>query len=316
MFAMSSPVDRVAVLRPEERARLLDRLQRRMAAVASQDAIPRCQRDGPVPVSFAQQRLWFLDQLAPGNPTYNIPYYLRLEGRLEVRELTAALHEVVHRHEVLRTTFEIVDDDPMQVIAPGLVIAVSMIDLSDLPPAVRETQLSERCTAEVSRPFDLEQGPLLRMTLVRLTAAEHALLLTMHHIVSDGWSIGVLAQELSALYPAFLAGRPSPLPVLPIQYADFSQWQRRRLHGSFQERQLDYWRRQLDDLPVLELPGDRPRPAIGTFRGDLVRRPLSRRLLEELKELGETHDATPFMTLLAAYAVLLQRRVRRAPIGD
>ncbi|HEX8202153.1 MAG TPA: amino acid adenylation domain-containing protein, partial [Isosphaeraceae bacterium] len=219
-------------------------------------------RDGPLPASFAQQRLWFLDQLEPGSAAYNIPVAVRLAGRLDVGALGRALAEVVRRHEALRTTFASEGGVPRQVIAPAQALALPVTDLTDLPESDRRAEALRRLRAEAARPFDLARGPLVRAGLFRLGEAEHVVAVTMHHIVSDGWSIGVLVREVAALYDAFRRGAPSPLPEPALQYADYAAWQRRWLQGEVLQTQLDYWAGQLAGVPALELPADRPRPSV------------------------------------------------------
>ncbi|RMF32232.1 MAG: non-ribosomal peptide synthetase, partial [Chloroflexi bacterium] len=265
-------------------------------------------RDGDLPLSFAQQRLWFLDQLEPGSPFYNIPTAVRLTGPLDVAALEASLNEILRRHESLRTTFPTVDGRPRQQIAPELTLSLPVIDLRGLPEAEREAQALRLATEEAQRPFDLAQGPLIRALLLQLDDDDHIALLTMHHIVSDGWSMGILIQEIAVLYDAFSQGRPSPLPELPIQYADFAAWQRKWLQGEVLERQLAYWKEQLADLPpLLELPTDRPRPAVQSFRGRTHSFVLPETLSRAIQELGRREGATLFMTLLAAFQALLYR---------
>ena len=200
-------------------------------------------RDGELPLSFAQQRLWFIDQLEPGNSVYNFPAAVRLKGPLNVVALKQSLNEIVKRHEALRTTFAIVDGRPVQVIAPLLTLTLPIVDLRELPETERETEVQRLVTNEAQRPFDLAEGPLVRATVLRLGENEHVGLLTMHHIVSDGWSTGILIREMAVLYEAFCSGRPTSLPELPIQYADFAHWQRQWLEGEVLETQLTYWKR-------------------------------------------------------------------------
>ncbi|MFZ5917840.1 MAG: amino acid adenylation domain-containing protein, partial [Chloroflexota bacterium] len=260
------------------------------------------------PLSFAQQRLWFLDQLEPGSPMYNIPDAVRVNGTLDVLALAHSLNEIVRRHEVLRTTFRTQDGRPAQVVAPEVHLALPLTDLGHLPAEEREAEALRLAQEEAQRPFDLARGPLLRARLLRLEQQDHFVLLTMHHIVSDGWSMGVLIRELSELYPAFLAGQPSSLLPLPLQYVDFAHWQRGWLQGEALEAQLDYWRQQLaGSPPLLELPTDRPRPAMQTYRGDYRTFVLSPELSQAIKELGRQEGATLFMTLLAAFQTLLYR---------
>jgi len=260
------------------------------------------------PTSFAQQRLWFLDQLEPGSPLYNHPTAIRLIGALSVDALQQTLNDIVARHETLRTTFATVDEQPVQIITPTLSVPLPLIDLGELPETEREAEAQRRVREEAQRPFDLAQGPLLQASLLRLGIEEHILLLAMHHIVSDGWSAGILFQEIAALYEAFSAGKPSPLPELPVQYADYSVWQREWMQGEVLEKHLSYWREQLTGAPpVLELPPDRPRPAAQSFHGACQSIVFSQSLTQELKSLSLREGVTLFMTLLAAFQTLLLR---------
>jgi amino acid adenylation domain-containing protein len=268
-------------------------------------------RNRDLPASFAQQRLWLIDQIEPGNPAYNIPLALRLSGEIEPGLLARIFSEIVRRHEALRTTFASSDDGPVQVIA---VIAsvepleLPLLDLSHLPATEREAQARALALSEARRPFDLQRGPLLRLLLVRLAGTDWLLLLTLHHIVSDGWSLGVLVREVTALYEAFSQGLPSPLPELPVQYADFAAWQRSWLQGEALDAQLGYWRRRLAGAPaVLELPLDRPRPLVQSYRGATCPVVLSLPLSEAIGRLCRQQGVTPFMALLAGWAVLLGR---------
>ncbi|HEU4561307.1 MAG TPA: amino acid adenylation domain-containing protein, partial [Longimicrobium sp.] len=265
-------------------------------------------RMGPLPLSFAQERLWFLDRLEPGSTTYNIPAAWRLGGALDVVALERALGEIVRRHQALRTVFAEADGSPVQVIAPFSAFALPVEDLSGLGEADREAAIKRRAGEEEARPFDLSAGPLFRATLLRLGAEEHVLLLSMHHIVSDGWSMGVLFRELSALYEAYREGRESPLPELWLQYADYAVWQREQLEGEALDRQLAYWKERLASAPeLLELPTDHSRPAVQTYRGAAVPVQLSAELLERLQVLGRIEGATLYMTLLGAFQVLLSK---------
>ncbi|HET7461692.1 MAG TPA: FkbM family methyltransferase, partial [Longimicrobium sp.] len=264
------------------------------------------ERTGALPLSFAQERLWFLDRLEPGSATYNIPAAWRLGGVLDQAALERALGEIVRRHEALRTVFANVDGSPVQVIAPFGGFALPVEDLSGWNEADREAAFRRRAGEEARRAFDLSAGPLFRAALLRLHAEDHVLLVTMHHIVSDGWSMGVLQRELSALYTAYREGRESPLPALPVQYADYAVWQRGQLAGEVLERQLAYWRERLSGAPeLLELPTDRPRPPVQTYRGASVPVELSPELLERLQALGRSEGTTLYMTLLGAFQVLL-----------
>ncbi|HZG42966.1 MAG TPA: amino acid adenylation domain-containing protein, partial [Longimicrobium sp.] len=266
------------------------------------------ERTGALPLSFAQERLWFLDRLEPGSTTYNMPAALRLTGALDEAALERALSEIVRRHEALRTTFAEADGSAVQVIAPFGGFALPVEDLSGLSESDREAAVTRRAGEEARRAFDLSAGPLFRAALLRLGAEEHVLLLSMHHIVSDGWSMGVFFRELSALYEAYREGGESPLPELPVQYADYAVWQREQLAGEALERQLSYWRERLAGAPeLLELPTDRPRPAVQTYRGASVPMDLSPELLEGLQRLGRSEGATLYMTLLGAFQVLLSK---------
>jgi amino acid adenylation domain-containing protein len=265
-------------------------------------------RTGALPLSFAQERLWFLDRLEPGSTTYNIPAAWRLGGALNEAALERALGEIVRRHEALRTVFAEVNGSPVQVIAPFDGFALPVEDLSGLGEADREAALRVRAAEEARRPFDLAAGPLFRAALLRLGEEDHVLLLSMHHIVSDGWSMGVLFRELSALYEAYRDGRESPLSELAVQYADYAVWQHEQLAGEVLERQLAYWRERLADAPaLLELPTDHPRPAVQTYRGATVPVALSPELLERLQRLGRNEGATLYMVMLGAFQVLLSK---------
>ncbi|WP_414590177.1 condensation domain-containing protein, partial [Scytonema sp. PCC 10023] len=255
-----------------------------------------------------QQRLWFLDQLEPGSPFYNIPVAIHLKGWLNVPALELSLNEIVQRHEALRTTFATVAGEPVQVIAPQQQLELRMVDLSGLSAPQREMEVQSLSAREAQQPFDLAQGPLLRVTLLELGTAEYVMLLTMHHIISDGWSMGILVREIATLYTAFCEGKPSLLPELPIQYADFATWQRQWLQGEVLENQFAYWQQQLGgDFPVLQLPTDRPRPAVQTFRGASQFLELPKNLTEALKALSRREGVTLFITLLSAFKVLLYR---------
>src|ERR1700730_139576 len=271
-------------------------------------SIPRRTLFSPSPPSFAQQRLWFLDQLAPGTPVYNTPNTLRLSCALNVPALEQSLNEIVRRHEVLRTTFATVEGEPVQLIAEALSLTVPVVDLTQLPDTERDRQAQRLANEEAQRPFDLEQGPLVRASLIRLAEDDHFFLLTMHHIISDGWALLLFFQELSTLYAAFSRGEPSQLKDLPIQYADYAAWQRTWLQGEVLEKQLAYWRKQLGgNLPVLELATDRPRPAVQTYAGARSTLRLSEQLTGDLAALSQREGTTLFMMLLAALKVLLYR---------
>jgi acyl-CoA synthetase (AMP-forming)/AMP-acid ligase II/acyl carrier protein len=269
----------------------------------AQQRIPRRVNRVSAPLSFAQERLWFLDQMEPGNPAYNRPANFRLTGRLDVKALELSLSEIVRRHEALRTRFAVESGKPVQAISPARALILSLVDLRAHPE--RKIRAQELAAEEAERPFDLTQGPLIRSTLLRLNEEDHVLLLTFHHIAFDGWSLSVLTRELAALYKAFCAARPQPLPELPVQYADYADWQRQWLQGDVLQTHLSCWKRQLAGVRALELPTDRPRPPVQTFRGARQSLVLSSRLTEELKHLSRREGATPFMSLLAAFTTLL-----------
>jgi amino acid adenylation domain-containing protein len=283
---------------------------RATGASSSLAPIERVSRAEPLPLSFAQQRLWFLDRLAPGSPLYNIPVAVELAGRLDRPALEAAFGEVVRRHEALRTTFRETAGGPVQEIAESIDFALPLVE-------VHSPQEEHRLSAEEARrPFDLQRGPLLRAVLLRSSPERHVLLLTLHHIVSDGWSMGVLVRELGALYAAFLAGRPSPLPELAVQYADFAAWQRRHLSGELLEAELAWWRGQLAGMPTaLDLPADHPRPAVRSLRGASHAFAIPEEGLAALAGLSRRQGATLFMTLLAGLSVLLHRSTGEEDLG-
>ena len=260
-----------------------------------------------MPLSFAQQALWFLDQLSPGQATFNVPAVVRIEGPLDADALERSFQEIVQRHEALRTTFAIVDGRPVQVIAESLDLALEGVDLCAFAADQREAEAVRLAAEEARRPFDLARGPLVRATLLRLDERDHALLLTMHHIVTDGWSFGVAAHELTTLYASFRDGTPAALPELPIQYADFAHWQRNRLQGEVLDQLLGYWSKQLAGVVPLELPTDRPRPPSGRPAGAIRTFALAPDLSAKLDALSSRESATPFITLLAAFQTLLHR---------
>lgn len=289
--------------------------QANLASNTTSQAIQPVSRAADLPLSFAQQRLWFLDQMEPGNPLYNLPGAVRLKGSLNVAALEQSFNEIVRRHEALRTTFKTVDGQPVQAINPTLRLTLPILDWRQLSESEREAEVLRLADEERERPFDLANGPLLRITAVRLDEAVYVALLTMHHIVSDAWSTGIFVRELSTLYEAFSTGQPSPLPELPIQYADFAVWQRQWLQGEVLDTQLTYWKKQLSgNLPVLQLPTDHPRPRVQTFRGARRSFSLSTDLTEALKALSQKEEATLFMTLLAAFKTLLYRYTSQADI--
>ena len=293
---MSEITDRLSNLSPEE--------QRALLAQLLQEEAPKPQM---TPLSFSQERIWFLEQLAPGS-TANIVHFVRLAGRFDMASLRQTLNEIVRRHESLRTTFATVDGRPVQLINPPEPLFLSLVDLRYLPLAAREAEVQRLAIAESRRGVDLVRGPLFRARLLWSDDDEYFLLLSFHHSIFDGWSSSVFAREVATLYPAFSEGRPSPLPDLPVQYADFVHWQRERLQGEVLEQQLSYWKQQLGGAPaVLELPTDRPRSASPGPRGGSQRLTLPRPLVEKLKVLNRQEGITLFITLLAALKVLLCR---------
>ena len=257
------------------------------------------------PLSSAQKRLWFLDKLIPNNPFYNVPAAVRIKGLLNVAVLEQSLNEIIRRHTILRTTFSEVNGNPVQVIAPELVINLPIVDMQGLPSIQQDKEVQLLISAEKMRLFSLNQSPLLRVILLKLDSNEYISLVTMHHIISDGWSTSILINEIKTLYEAFMAGRPSPLPELPIQYADFACWQQQSLQGELLKTQLAYWQQQLAGLQPLQLSTDKPRAAIQTFRGKTLSSVLPPQLSAALKTLNHNSEVTLFMTLLAAFQTLL-----------
>jgi amino acid adenylation domain-containing protein len=267
------------------------------------------------PLSFTQQRLWFLDELEPGLPIYNIPAAIRLTGALDINALTSSLNEVVRRHEVLRTIFISIDGRPRQVILPSMTLRIPVDELDQFSAAEQETRVRELRDAEAREPFSLSHGPLLRARMLQLARHDHILLLTMHHIISDGWSTGLFVRELTSLYESFTDETPSSLLALEIQYADFAVWQREWAESEEHEEQLEYWRQKLQGAAhILELPTDHTRPAIRSFRGATQSVSLGKDLTQKLKELSQSEGVTLFMTLLAAFQVLLYRYTRQNDI--
>ncbi|HMF57480.1 MAG TPA: amino acid adenylation domain-containing protein [Pyrinomonadaceae bacterium] len=307
---MSDLAERIAALSPEQRALFETRLKKQGLSAPQAQGIPRVERNPSnlYPPSIDQERLWFIDQLQPGNTAYNIFTASRLQGPLDVHVMQRACNELLRRHESLRTTFKVVEGQPMQFVAPTLELAMTPVDLESLPEEERELEALRRVTEEFSTPFDLEKGPLIRAGLLRLAPQDHVLYLNMHHSVTDRWSGAIIEKDIGVFYQSFLNGQPSPLAELPIQFADYAVWQRERMHGEAYQAQLAYWKKQLEGAPfVLELPADNPRPAIQTFLGARVYFHLSKALLEALRELSREEGATMYMILMAAYKLLLCR---------
>ena len=291
-----------------KRLLLEKRLQGKIIKSVNVQTIPRDTRPGPGPLSFAQQRLWFIEQFEEATAAYNIPFGFRLRGQLNVAALERSLNEILRRHEALRTSFTTIAGKPQTTITPVLTMPLPVKDLRNFPEEKREAEIYQVAIEDARSPFNLAQSPLFRILLLQLNEEDYFLLLTIHHIIFDGWSIGVFMRELTILYNAFSCGRPSPLPELPIQYADFAKWQREWLKGEVLDRQLSYWKKQLSGSPpVLELRTDRSRPTRQTFRGKIHSFVIPDTLAESLKILSQQEKSTLFMTLLAAFKVLLYR---------
>jgi amino acid adenylation domain-containing protein len=304
---MSELDRRLSGLSAEKRALLMQQLARRSGADTQQEigGRPRPER---LPLSSAQQRLWILDRLDPGNSVYNVTALTRLTGQLDIDALERTLGEIVRRHESLRTVFVQDAEGPMQRILPPAPVRLVQHDLADLPSEAREEAARTLAREDATAPFDLERGPMLRAQLIRMADDAWLLSLSAHHIAIDGWSVSVIFRELSALYPAFLDGKPSPLPELPLQYVDYTLWQRDEADGSTMRAHLDYWTERFRALPaVLDIPADRPRPPVQSYRGDVYVHVLPPSLLEGMRQLSRQEGATPFMVFLAAFQTLLYR---------
>jgi amino acid adenylation domain-containing protein len=273
------------------------------------------ERDRALPLSFAQQRLWFLDQLEPQKAIYNYSSAVRLRGPLDLEALERTLTEIVRRHEVLRTTFQSIDGEVVQVISPPQPVKLEVVDITSWPEAHREAEARRRISEEAAQPFNLSDGPLLRFKLLKTDDEDHTIALTMHHIISDRWSVGILIKEVSAIYQAFIKGQSSPLPELPVQYADYAVWQREWLKGEVLEKEIDYWRQQLGGaLSELRLPVVRQRPAVPSYRGAYHSFRLEPTLSSSLKHLSREQGCTLFMTLLAAFQTLIYRYTQQDDI--
>ncbi|NIR48174.1 amino acid adenylation domain-containing protein [candidate division KSB1 bacterium] len=305
---MNDITKRIAALPAEKRKLLLERLKKKNGGGAAHKISRQSRETDTFPLSFAQQRLWFLHQMEPDSFTWNICLSYKVTGQISEKALRYAFDEIVKRHEVLRSTFAIVNGQPEQVIAKEGFLPLSVVDLSNLPASEREAESQRLIVEETERPFDLAKGPLVRGSLLRLDEMESVLILTMHHIVSDAWAIGIFFKELREFYEAFRNGRSHSLPELPIQYADFAVWQREWLKGEVLETQLSYWKQHLGgSLPILQLPTDRPRPSVQTFPGAVESLELPKSLTAALTKLSNQEGKTLFMTLLAAFKILLYR---------
>jgi amino acid adenylation domain-containing protein len=304
---MAEIADRIAALSPKKRELLLRQL-RASAAPEEKSIRPQDRARTRFPLSFAQRRLWFLEQLEPGSPAFNLHGGILLDGPLNILALASSLKELVRRHQALRTMFSMKDNEPIQTVLPRLNLAVPLVDLTGLPDQVRDHEVLRLAVQEAARPFDLAIGPHLRVTLVRLAHDRHALVPVMHHIVSDAWSMGLFFTEMGILYQMFCQKKPSPLPEPEFQYVDFAIWQREWLRGEVLQQQLSYWRQRLSDAPdALDLPTDHPRSLRPSWRGATTPAFLDRDITDRLKSLGQRHHATLFMTLLAVFKVLLLR---------
>ena len=314
---MPNTSSRLASLSPEERAALVMQFKRKSqrAETPVDNTIRRRKNRNEAPLSFAQQRLWFLHQLDPDSSAYHLPVYYRFSGALNIAALEQSLNEIVRRHEILRTVFGERDDTPLQIVQPSLHVALPLIDLSALSRLGVDREVERIFEVETARPFSLELGPLLRALLLKLSADEHAIFLVFHHIVTDGWSMDIFVSELLALYRSFSAGESSPLAELPLQYGDFAAWQRESLAGETLDQHLAYWKQQLSgELPVLELPTDHPRPLRVTNSGADEFFDATLNLTEKLNDLAKAEGATLFMTLLAAFLTLLHRYTGQSDI--
>ncbi|WP_342026020.1 non-ribosomal peptide synthase/polyketide synthase [Cytobacillus pseudoceanisediminis] len=268
----------------------------------------RISRKGKVPLSLSQQRLWFLHQLDPNGTNYNIPFAVRLQGSLNIDAFRWSLNEIIRRHEALRTVFREYDGEPEQIILDELELSMDFLDISQINETDRQEECINLISKEAAKPFDLVNGPLLNVFMLRLTEDDYVVLLNIHHIISDGWSTTIIIREMATLYEAYCKGLPSPLPTLEMQYADYSYWQRERLQGEFLDNQMEYWNKKLGgDLPVLQLPTDRTRPPVMSHRGASIKFTLSKKVNEKLKKFSQENGTTLYMTLLAAYQTLLYR---------
>ncbi len=287
------------------------RLSKVITATKNSGTVQRIERrkvSGPAPLSFAQEQLWFLDHLTPGSPVYNMNDVVDFHGKYNAEAMRRAVQELVRRHEILRTEFSHSGGQPVQTILPEMNLPLAELDLASLPDQQRDREWARVVREQGRKPFDLSKAPLLRATVVHLSARDHRLLVTTHHILADEWSMEVFHQEIKRLYEAFSSGRPSPLPDLPIQFADFACWQREWMKGELLESQTSYWKQELAGAPsILELPADKPRPASQTFRGATESFQLPAKLLEQLKSLGREQQATLFMILEAAFMAVLHR---------
>jgi amino acid adenylation domain-containing protein len=300
--------DELSVELRSRKSEIINFLRQAKSSTNYTQAITPAARNGNLPLSFAQQRLWFLEQLQPDSYTYNLPTAVRLTGILDVELLERSLNTIIQRHELLRTNFKTVDGNPVVHIQPSVTLPLTVIDLQNFNPIEQDEEVRNLALKEAQTPFDLATDVLLRVKILQLAEDENVVLFTMHHIISDGWSMEILVKEFATLYTAFSSNQPSPLPELAIQYVDFAIWQRQWLQGEVLETQLDYWRQQLGGiLPVLQLPTDYPRGRVQTFRGAIESFSLSPQLSQDIIKLAKNAGVTPFVTLLTAYKILLHR---------
>ncbi len=312
---MSNLAERLTTLSPQQRALLERRLREKRVNSLVPQTITRRGPSDPCPLSIDQERLWFVSCLEPDSSAYNLTTAVRVGGRLNKSVLQRSFDEVIKRHEILRTTFPARNGEPYQRIAPALSLKIPKVDLRRLPKTRQEHALQQIIRAESHRPFDLSAGPMLRSTLLQFGETEHALVIVLHHIITDWWSFDLLWRELTLLYQAFSEGRPSPLAELPVQYADFALWQRRWLRGEVLESRLSYWKKQLAGAQfILELPTDRPRPPVQTYNGKRQYFEPPQHLWHGLRTIGREEKATLYMTLLAAFYTFLQRYTGRDDI--
>ncbi|AOX00546.1 hypothetical protein BJP34_14815 [Moorena producens PAL-8-15-08-1] len=307
-FAVECPLK--TLFETPELASLAQKLEKYLAASEGVETIaiaPRVKDGNPPPLSFAQQRLWFIEKMALSSNAYNMPLTLHLVGQLDYLALQKSLNQIIARHETLRTTFSEINSTAVQIIKPPFELQLAKKDLRGLTPSEATNKLQQLLQQENQLSFNLEVDPPIRASLYQLETTEHILQITLHHIASDGWSLTVLSKELSAIYTATVQDQPSPLPPLPIQYADFAVWQRNYLQGETLENQLNYWKQKLQDLPQLQLPTDHPRPPVQTFNGAGIPINIPAAVTSKVKQLSQNQGTTLFMTLLAAFKVLLSR---------
>ncbi|MDF5726915.1 MAG: amino acid adenylation domain-containing protein [Rhizonema sp. PD38] len=309
---MSDILKRLETLSQEKRELILQKLKKQQQSAQENHRktpiLTPISREQSLPLSFAQQRLWFLDQLEGENCVYNVPFFWEISGFINIAALKQAIREIVQRHEVLRTSFAVVDVEPIQVIHPYPQLTIQVIDWRQLTPEKQLSKAQQLAIEELQQPFDLSTPSLLRVKLLQLADQSHLLLLVIHHIVCDGWSMDIFRRELFTLYTAFCTKKASPLPELSLQYADFAYWQRQWLQGEVLQTQLNYWQKQLAEVPpLLELFTDKPRPSVQSFRGRSIFLQLNQDLTQKLKRLSQESGTTLFMTLLAAFTLLLSR---------